>query len=215
MAGKERQKPPTVYIVQTTDSDSIDEVADGETRYIIEHDYSLKMPSVESKTTSQSLPVVTARGKKCIKMKSESNLVRVRPSPVTAKFAKCEKCRKSRTKIRLPSSILALKMGQNDGKTCDFCGIVIEGQQQTAKIVKKEKKAKKRVPCPQCHKEIFQESMSKHIRDVHTNVSRVECDICHKELAGTFSLKEHKTAVHDKVLNHPCPQVKQFSLKLN
>ena len=42
------------------------------------------------------------------------------------KFAKCETCRKSRTKVLLPKSVLHLTKSKNDGKTCDFCGAVMK-----------------------------------------------------------------------------------------
>ena len=44
---------------------------------------------------------------------------------VTRKFAKCESCRKSRTKVLLPKSVVHFTTSKSDGKTCDFCGDVM------------------------------------------------------------------------------------------
>jgi hypothetical protein len=37
-------------------------------------------------------------------------------------FSKCDKCRRSRTKVLVPNSILSVTFSKNDGITCDFCG---------------------------------------------------------------------------------------------
>jgi hypothetical protein len=37
-------------------------------------------------------------------------------------FSKCETCRRRRTKVRVPTSVLSVTYSRNDGITCDFCG---------------------------------------------------------------------------------------------
>lgn len=45
----------------------------------------------------------------------------------TRTFAKCENCRKSRTKVMIPESLIdSLPDSKDDGKTCDFCGAVVK-----------------------------------------------------------------------------------------
>lgn len=75
-----------------------------------EHDYSLKSP-VTLSDEPISLEVQTVRD--------------FQEHRETRKFAKCEACRRSRTKVMLPNSILRLTSSKNDGRTCDFCGAVM------------------------------------------------------------------------------------------
>ena len=52
-------------------------------------------------------------------------------SVVTSKsreFAKCDSCRKSRTKVLLPNSLLNITTSKNDGMTCDFCGDIMDSK---------------------------------------------------------------------------------------
>ena len=123
---------------------------------------------------------------------------------VTKEFAKCDECRKSRTKVFLPNSLLLITDGKNDGKTCDFCGAVME----EVAIHKSKKSVKKKnyVQCEECDKTILKDSLLKHIQDVHDKSNKVQCSICDKFLAGPFSLKEHIKAIHDKIMTHHCPE---------
>ena len=43
-------------------------------------------------------------------------------------FAKCDSCRKSRTKVLLPNSLLNITTSKNDGMTCDFCGDIMDSR---------------------------------------------------------------------------------------
>lgn len=126
---------------------------------------------------------------------------------VTKEFAKCDECRKSRTKVFLPNSLLLITDGKNDGKTCDFCGAVmdIEVMHDNPKKTKRQKSHKNYVKCDECGKTVLKDSLMKHIQDVHDKSNKVQCPICQKSLAGPFSLKEHIKAIHDKVMSHQCP----------
>ena len=126
---------------------------------------------------------------------------------VTKEFAKCDECRKSRTKVFLPNSLLLITDGKNDGKTCDFCGAVmdIEVMHDNPKKAKRQKSHKNYVKCDECGKTVLKDSLMKHIQDVHDKSNKVQCPICQKSLAGPFSLKEHIKAIHDKVMSHQCP----------
>ena len=44
----------------------------------------------------------------------------------TREFSKCDSCRKSRTKVLLPNHLINITSGKKDGKTCDFCGDIME-----------------------------------------------------------------------------------------
>ena len=127
---------------------------------------------------------------------------------VTKEFAKCDECRKSRTKVFLPNSLLLITDGKNDGKTCDFCGAVmdIEVMHDNPKKAKRQKSHKNYVKCDECGKTVLKDSLMKHIQDVHDKSNKVQCPICQKSLAGPFSLKEHIKAIHDKVMSHQCPE---------
>jgi len=46
---------------------------------------------------------------------------------------------------------------------------------------------------------VLKESLTKHMRDVHQKTNKRQCHICCKVLSGPFSLKEHISAVHNKV----------------
>ena len=48
---------------------------------------------------------------------------------------------------------------------------------------------------------VLKESLTKHERDVHEKTNKRKCDICSKVLSGSFSLKEHISAVHNKVID--------------
>jgi len=137
---------------------------------------------------------------------------------VTRKFAKCETCRKSRTKVELPKSVLHLTTSKNDGKTCDFCGDVMEKMSPILLPNKFEgrrgsrgdknqdigRKDKKYVSCTKCGKIVLKESLSKHTQDVHEKSNKRVCQICKKSLSGPFSLKEHIRAIHEKLMKHQC-----------
>ena len=127
---------------------------------------------------------------------------------VIKEFAKCDECRKSRTKVFLPNSLLLITDGKNDGKTCDFCGAVmdIEVMHDNPKKAKKQKSHKNYIKCDECGKTVLKDSLMKHIQDVHDKTNKVQCPICQKSLAGPFSLKEHIKAIHDKVMSHQCPE---------
>ena len=127
---------------------------------------------------------------------------------VIKEFAKCDECRKSRTKVFLPNSLLLITDGKNDGKTCDFCGAVmdIEVMHDNPKKAKKQKSHKNYIKCDECGKTVLKDSLMKHIQDVHDKSNKVQCPICQKSLAGPFSLKEHIKAIHDKVMSHQCPE---------
>ncbi len=51
------------------------------------------------------------------------------PAGFTKKFSKCDKCRRSRTKVLVPDWLLSVAHGKNDGVTCDFCGDVMHQPQ--------------------------------------------------------------------------------------
>ena len=120
---------------------------------------------------------------------------------VTKEFAKCEECRRSRTKVLLPNSLLLITDGKNDGKTCDFCGSVMI---QEPKKSTKKGKTRNYVDCDFCCKTVLKDSLPKHIQDVHEKSNQVQCNICEKILAGPFSLKEHVKAIHEKSMLHQC-----------
>jgi hypothetical protein len=65
-------------------------------------------------------------GTKSIKIEAEDEVDDLRSdtsSPTFLKqFSKCDKCRRSRTKVLVPNSILSVTFSKNDGVTCDFCG---------------------------------------------------------------------------------------------
>lgn len=44
----------------------------------------------------------------------------------TKKFSKCDMCRRSRTKVLVPTTLLSITHGKDDGVTCDFCGAVMK-----------------------------------------------------------------------------------------
>ena len=117
-------------------------------------------------------------------------------------FAKCEKCRKSRTKVHVPTSFVPTS--KDDGKTCDFCGDVMVKPFLESPPLKKKSKAKEFVKCSTCEIVLQKESLAKHIKDMHEKTNKVSCKICGKILAGSFSLKEHISAVHEKILKHEC-----------
>ena len=51
---------------------------------------------------------------------------------ISKQFSKCDRCRRSRTKVLVPNSLLCITNGKNDGVTCDFCGdIMAQVQPQT------------------------------------------------------------------------------------
>lgn len=145
----------------------------------------------------------------------------------TKKFSKCEKCRRSRTKVLVPNSLLGITHGKNDGVTCDFCGDVMdEAQPVTLPDVfegrrgskggekpsnspeskssnsQNKNKRKNYVYCGECGKVVLKESLTKHMRDVHELSNKRKCQICGKMLSGPFSLKEHVSAVHNKQTKH-------------
>ena len=61
----------------------------------------------------------------CIPVKEVKCFEYTKKDYVTRKFAKCESCRKSRTKVLLPKSVVHFTTSKSDGKTCDFCGDVM------------------------------------------------------------------------------------------
>ena len=61
----------------------------------------------------------------CIPIKEVRYFEHAKKDYVTRKFAKCESCRKSRTKVLLPKSVVHFTTSKSDGKTCDFCGDVM------------------------------------------------------------------------------------------
>ena len=61
----------------------------------------------------------------CIPIKEAKCFEYTKKDYVTRKFAKCETCRKSRTKVLLPKSVVHFTTSKSDGKTCDFCGDVM------------------------------------------------------------------------------------------
>ena len=61
----------------------------------------------------------------CIPIKEAKCFEYTKKDYVTRKFAKCESCRKSRTKVLLPKSVVHFTTSKSDGKTCDFCGDVM------------------------------------------------------------------------------------------
>ena len=50
------------------------------------------------------------------------------------KFAKCDACRKSRTKVLVPTSMISVTESKNDGKTCDFCGNVMNSSVENSSL---------------------------------------------------------------------------------
>ena len=107
-------------------------------------------------------------------------------------FAKCDACRKSRTKVTLPNSLLNLTSSKDDGRTCDFCGDTMEesivGKQKPPSQEQSEKK-RIYVKCSKCEKIVLKESLTKHIQDIHDQTNKLKCHLCDKILSGTFSLK--------------------------
>ena len=105
-------------------------------------------------------------------------------------FAKCDACRKSRTKVSLPNSLLNLTSSKDDGRTCDFCGDTME-ESVVEKQKSQEQSDKKRiyVKCNKCDKIVLKESLTKHIQDIHDHTNKLKCHLCGKILSGTFSLK--------------------------
>eukprot|EP00095_Tigriopus_kingsejongensis_P012699 maker-scaffold22_size673200-snap-gene-5.43 protein:Tk12699 transcript:maker-scaffold22_size673200-snap-gene-5.43-mRNA-1 annotation:"phosphomevalonate kinase-like" len=136
------------------------------------------------------------------------------------KFAKCDKCRRSRTKVLVPNSLLSIASGKNDGMTCDFCGTIMsqnapqtlpnvfEGRRGSkgGDSLKECSKTKQKVYvyCGECSKVVLKESLSKHMKDVHNKTNKRPCKYCDKVLSGTFSLREHIDAVHFKKSKHNC-----------
>ena len=106
-------------------------------------------------------------------------------------FAKCDACRKSRTKVTLPNSLLNLTSSKDDGRTCDFCGDTMEesivGKQKSSSQEMSEKK-RIYVKCSKCEKIVLKESLTKHIQDIHDQTNKLKCHLCDKILSGTFSL---------------------------
>ena len=108
-------------------------------------------------------------------------------------FAKCDVCRKSRTKVTLPNSLLNLTSSKDDGRTCDFCGDTMEesivGKQQKSQSQEQSDKKRIYVKCNKCDKIVLKESLTKHIQDIHDQTNKLKCHLCDKILSGTFSLK--------------------------
>lgn len=135
------------------------------------------------------------------------------------RFSKCDRCRKSRTKVLVPNALLSVATGKNDGVTCDFCGEVMNvaepatlpdvfegrrgskggdlrnGEDSSGGTKRRDRSY---VYCGMCGKVVLKESLNKHVRDVHHKSNKVKCELCNKVLSGTFSLKEHVNAVHKK-----------------
>lgn len=193
-----------------------------------EHDYCKIIPTTEDFCTSPViLEDIQDSGKKDEKVDefhilSSSKNYTSSSSAETSKsreFAKCDSCRKSRTKVLMPNSLLNITTSKNDGMTCDFCGdimdsknlmIVEEGKRH--KPISQSDKKRNYVVCSICEKVVLKESLSKHIQDIHEKSNKMKCEICSKILAGPFSLKEHITAIHDKIMKHQCSHcLKQFS----
>ena len=172
-----------------------------------DHDYAVKNVAPED------LPMIKQKENEAI------NEIWAASLPSTDEFAKrfskCDKCRKSRTKVLVPDSLLSIASGKNDGVTCDFCGEVMN-QAEPATLpdvfegrrgskggdLRPEDRSRKRnrsyVYCGVCSKVVLRESLNKHIKDVHEKSNKVACKVCGKILSGTFSLKEHVNAVHKK-----------------
>ena len=134
---------------------------------------------------------------------------------VSRNFAKCKSCRKSRTKIMLPKSFINSTESKDDGKTCDFCGFVMQYEEEEAHIISQrfiEKTAKNIILCPMCQKPVQTMSLNKHILDIHEKSNQRKCQLCDKVLSGPYSLKEHISAVHEKLMKYHCPHCeKAFS----
>lgn len=217
------------------------------THPLCEHDYSVrlvapkdlpKLKSMEAILTDLKKLKAKSKSGKTAKRKKQQEEEAVAAKPnldkvVTKKFAKCDKCRKSRTKVLVPDSLMAIAHGKNDGVTCDFCGDVMtkvelmtlpdtfEGrrgskgggptnehdvEEDIHSTVKGNDRVKHYVYCGECGKVVLKESLNKHLRDVHEKSNKRECPVCSKVLSGPFSLKEHISAVHNKVTKHQCPK---------
>lgn len=185
--------------------------------FLLEHDYSVRQ------VDPRDLPALKSR-ESSVKEDVE-NEATAEGDVVAKKFAKCDKCRRSRTKVLVPKSLLSVTVSKNDGVTCDFCGDVMgqatpqtlpdmfEGRRGSKggdykgdpkKLTMRRKK--NYVYCGECGKVVLKESLTKHLRDVHEKSNKRRCTICNKLLSGPFSLKEHISAVHNKVARHKCPQ---------
>lgn len=102
-----------------------------------EHDYCKIIPTTEDFCTSPViLEDIQDSGKKDEKvdefhiLSSSKNYTRS-SSAETSKsreFAKCDSCRKSRTKVLMPNSLLNITTSKNDGMTCDFCGDIMDSK---------------------------------------------------------------------------------------
>lgn len=150
---------------------------------------------------------------------------------LTKTFSKCDQCRRARTKVTAPKSLVDLKQGKNDGVTCDFCGAVMSTRSSNKKkldqahadavagltqlgstekvsipqeLLQPRLRKSNLVECGICHKVVLKESLIKHIKDIHELSNKRQCPICMKVLSGQFSLKEHISAIHTKECLHKC-----------
>jgi hypothetical protein len=96
--------------------------------YAWDHDYSVKTVTPEELTAIQRHERESSRRKWDPDKEPEVNVGGGgggADGDAFAKcFSKCDKCRRSRTKVLLPESMLSVARGKNDGLTCDFCGLV-------------------------------------------------------------------------------------------
>lgn len=188
---------------------------------LAEHDYCIRIVSDDDLNRIKELEQSS---------KKDSGSEEPNENRFAKKFSKCDKCRRSRTKVLLPNSLLSITNGKNDGFTCDFCGDVmekkemvsgqdgLEGRRGSRNVpymqdsFTMEPKKKNYVYCSECGKVVLKESLLKHTRDVHEKSNKRNCPYCEKSLSGPFSLREHISAVHEKVAKHKCEQCgKKFS----
>lgn len=203
---------------------SNDTVSDSLQPSSLEHDYSIRtiqesdLERITSEDAMKSdLKRIIAKSGNPESVSIKINQAEGNLMSVTKKFAKCEECRKSRTKVILPESMMNIASSANDGKTCDFCGVIMDNSmpcilpykfegRRNSRIDNEFSKGKNKVyvACKKCGKVVLKESLTKHIQDVHEMSNKLECPTCKKVLAGPFSLKEHIAAVHDKAIRYIC-----------
>ena len=94
------EKPETLMMLQEEKEKNCLSLKSNDAHFVKEHDY-------------------------CIPIKEVKCFEYTKKDYVTRKFSKCETCRKSRTKVLLPKSVVHFTTSKNDGKTCDFCGDVM------------------------------------------------------------------------------------------
>ena len=74
-------------------------------------------------------------------------------------------------------------------------------------LIENEERSKFECPCCKDPKKIFKttQNVEKHIISKHTS-KQYECAICHKTFAATYTLKDHKEAIHEGKKRYKCSQ---------